>query len=72
VSTAVKLFDKTFAGRYFDTAFLNDLPRDVDPCGENGEFHTFVFDGPLFRKKIPFRRGNMVLEDNRFYLLNLF
>ena len=63
---------KTFVGRIFDTAFLNDLPPDVDPCGENGEFHTFVFDGPLFREKIPFRQGNIVTEDNRFYLLNLF
>ena len=39
---------KEFVGRLFDESFLNDLPTEVDPCGENGEFHTFVYDGPLF------------------------
>lgn len=43
----------SFAGRAFDEAFLADLPPVVDPCGENGEFHTFVFDGPIFRWPIP-------------------
>lgn len=45
-----------FCGREFDAAFLNDLPSDVDACGENGEFHTFVYDGPMFAKPIPFIR----------------
>ena len=41
--------DKSFAGRELNAAFFQDLPPEVDPCGENGEFHTFVFDGPIFR-----------------------
>jgi uncharacterized protein (TIGR00290 family) len=52
--------DKSFAGRIIDSAFLNDLPANVDPCGENGEFHTFVFDGPIFKEAIPFVKGETV------------
>ncbi len=44
-----------FAGRAYDAAFLNDLPPGVDACGENGEFHTFVLDGPGFRTPVPVR-----------------
>jgi uncharacterized protein (TIGR00290 family) len=55
-----KFLDRSFAGRIIDHAFLRDLPANVDPCGENGEFHTFVFDGPLFREAIPFERGEIV------------
>lgn len=43
-----------------DEAFLNDLPKEVDPCGENGEFHTFVYDGPIFQKPIQFELGEVV------------
>jgi uncharacterized protein (TIGR00290 family) len=50
-----KKLDISFAGRLYDASFLADLPEDVDPCGENGEFHTFVFDGPLFREAIRFK-----------------
>ena len=52
--------DKSFAGRVIDENFLNDLPDNVDPCGENGEFHTFVFDGPIFKKKIDYELGKAV------------
>jgi uncharacterized protein (TIGR00290 family) len=55
--------DESFAGRLYDDALLNDLPSAVDPCGENGEFHTFVFDGPLFRKPIKYRAGPVVSRD---------
>jgi uncharacterized protein (TIGR00290 family) len=55
-----KHLDKTFAGRIIDENFLNDLPDGVDPCGENGEFHTFVFDGPLFSSPILFEKGEVV------------
>ena len=48
--------DQSFAGRELDRAFLADLPPGVDPCGENGEFHTFVYDGPLFERPARFRR----------------
>lgn len=59
--------DTSFAGRYFDEAFLKDLPTGVDPCGENGEFHTFVFDGPLFSKPVNFKLGETV---HKSYSLN--
>lgn len=49
--------DESFAGRIFNENFLADLPGTVDPCGENGEFHTFVFDGPIFSKPVNFTLG---------------
>jgi uncharacterized protein (TIGR00290 family) len=52
--------DRSFCGRMLDKDFLNDLPEDVDPCGENGEFHTFVFDGPIFKKPIDFKIKELV------------
>jgi uncharacterized protein (TIGR00290 family) len=55
-----KYLEKSFAGRIFDREFLNTLPAGIDPCGENGEFHTFVFDGPIFKKKINFTKGEIV------------
>lgn len=54
--------DDSFCGRMLDASFLNDLPANVDPCGENGEFHTFVFDGPIFTNPIPFEVGEKVLR----------
>lgn len=59
--------DPAFCGREFDTAFLVDLPTGVDSCGENGEFHTFVFDGPLFDRPIDWRRGEVVCRDGFWY-----
>ena len=61
------LLDKTFVGRTFDKQFLSELPPHVDPCGEHGEFHSFVFDGPIFRERIPHTTGEVVFRDNRFY-----
>jgi len=54
-----KRLDSSFAGREFDPALLADLPRDVDPCGENGEFHSFAYDGPMFRHPIPLAVGEL-------------
>ena len=59
-----KKLDASFAGRELDAAFFRDLPATVDPCGENGEFHTFVFDGPIFRSSIPVKVGPMVERDS--------
>jgi uncharacterized protein (TIGR00290 family) len=59
--------DGAYAGREYDETFLRDLPGGVDPCGENGEFHTFVYAGPVFRKSIAVARGEKVMRDNRFY-----
>ncbi len=58
-----KKLDPSFAGREYDQAFLNDLPANVDPCGENGEFHTFTYDGPVFTKSIPVQVCERVLRD---------
>ena len=55
-----KRLDRGFAGRCFDTALLRNLPPRVDPCGENGEFHTFVSAGPMFRTPIPVSVGEIV------------
>jgi uncharacterized protein (TIGR00290 family) len=63
--------DGNFAGRVYDAGFLAELPRGVDPCGENGEFHSFVFRGPVFNRDIEFRKGEVVLRDNRFNFCDL-
>jgi uncharacterized protein (TIGR00290 family) len=59
----LKQLDRSFAGRAFDSAFLNDLPAGVDPCGENGEFHTFAYGGPMFRSPIYCEPGEIVERD---------
>jgi uncharacterized protein (TIGR00290 family) len=58
-----RVLDASFAGRELDKSFFADLPPAVDACGENGEFHTFVFDGPIFQTPIPCRVGEKVLRD---------
>jgi uncharacterized protein (TIGR00290 family) len=63
--------DGSFAGRLFNEDLLSQLPSSIDPCGENGEFHTFVYDGPVFRQPIHFDTGEVVLRDNRFYYCDL-
>ena len=55
--------DRAFAGRAYDARFLADLPAGVDPCGENGEFHTFVRGGPVFSEPIPCVTGATVVRD---------
>lgn len=62
-----KALPREFAGREFDTAFLNDLPEGVDPCGENGEFHSCVYAGPMFRTAIPVELGEIVERDGFFF-----
>ena len=54
---------RSFAGRRFDHALLDELPADVDPCGENGEFHTCVVAGPMFRERVPAAVGEIVERD---------
>lgn len=64
---ATKL-DASFAGRLYDTALLNDFPSEVDPCGENGEFHSFCFDGPIYRgQSIPVEVGEILHRDTRIF-----
>ncbi len=63
--------DAGFAGRLYDDSFLADLPASVDPCGENGEFHTFVFDGPIFSRPVEFSIGEKVTREERFRYCDL-
>jgi uncharacterized protein (TIGR00290 family) len=63
--------DRSFVGRTINEQFLNDLPEGVDPCGENGEYHSFVFDGPNFNQPITYELGEVVLREKRFYYIDL-
>ena len=65
------LLDSIFVGRDFDEQFLSMLPFSVDPCGENGEFHSFVYDGPIFHHPIPYTTGHVALRENGFYYCDL-
>jgi uncharacterized protein (TIGR00290 family) len=65
-----KRLSRDFCGVQYDRRFLARLPHDVDPCGENGEFHTFVFDGPIFKRKIDFDLGKVVSREG-FYFADL-
>ena len=64
VCTDGKVLGPGFVGRELNNSFFDDLPTAVDPCGENGEFHTFVFDGPIFREPVCFRIGEVVERDS--------
>jgi uncharacterized protein (TIGR00290 family) len=63
--------DAGFAGRAYDASMLDELPAGVDPCGERGEFHTFVSAGPIFRAPIAYAVGEVVLRDGRFAYCDL-
>jgi uncharacterized protein (TIGR00290 family) len=65
-----KALNSSFAGREFDASFLADLPPAADPCGENGEFHSFVYDGPMFHGPIAVERGTLH-EDGDFTFADL-
>lgn len=83
VCVNAKVLDKSFVGRELDASFIADLPDEVDICGENGEFHSFVYDGPNFDFPIQFERGEIVFKsyakaeaeqdyDTGFYFCDLF
>ena len=63
VCTKAELLGEDFTGRIIDRDFLKDLPKNIDPCGENGEFHTFVFDGPIFKKPIEYTIGERIFKE---------
>ena len=63
--------DQSFCGREYNAQFIADLPKKIDPCGENGEFHSFVYDGPIFKKPLVFQRGEQVTRDERFRFCDL-
>lgn len=58
-----ELLDESFIGREIDQQFIDELPDNVDPCGENGEFHTFCFDGPIFESRIKFKVGEKIYRE---------
>jgi uncharacterized protein (TIGR00290 family) len=58
---------ESFAGRAIDAKLIDDLPEGIDPCGEYGEFHSFVYDGPIFRKPLDVVVGEVVCRDTRYY-----
>ena len=62
-----KQLDPAFAGRVIDEKFLAELPSHVDPCGENGEFHSFVFEGPIFRSPVKFSLGEIICRDSFWF-----
>jgi uncharacterized protein (TIGR00290 family) len=62
-----RILDQSFAGRMIDEAFLSSLPPHVDPCGENGEFHSFVFDGPIFSEAVECSIGETVLRESFWF-----
>ncbi|HZV60143.1 MAG TPA: diphthine--ammonia ligase [Candidatus Eremiobacteraceae bacterium] len=62
-----RVLDGSFAGRELDVSFFETLPSGVDPCGENGEFHTFVFDGPIFKAPLRCRAGAVIERDSFIY-----
>ena len=63
VCTKAEFLPYEFCGRIIDKSFLNDLPKNVDICGENGEFHSFVFDGPIFKQPIPIQTGERIFKE---------
>ena len=71
VSVDGEVLPGDFVGREYNEDFLKDLPEGVDPCGERGEFHTFVYDGPIFSAPVNFEVGEEVLRDSRFYYVDL-
>ena len=62
-----KQLDAKFCGRDFDEQLLKEFPSRVDPCGENGEFHTFVYEGPIFQKPVPIEKGEVVSRDGFWF-----
>jgi uncharacterized protein (TIGR00290 family) len=68
---ACNCLSREFVGREFDEQLLSDLPPETDPCGENGEFHSFVYAGPMFRHDLPIEVGEIVTRD-RFVFADLF
>jgi uncharacterized protein (TIGR00290 family) len=63
VCVDTKRLKEEHCGRLLNSAFREDLPDDCDPCGERGEYHSFAFDGPIFRQPVPYRRGDIHMHD---------
>jgi uncharacterized protein (TIGR00290 family) len=66
-----QVLNKRVVGNLFDEQFLSDLPPSVDPCGEHGEFHSFVYDGPVFTTRISYTVGDTTMQESRFHYCDL-
>lgn len=66
VCVDASLLDSSWVGRTIDKSFIKELPAHIDPCGENGEFHTFCYEGPIFKKPISFRKGDTVYKEYQY------
>jgi uncharacterized protein (TIGR00290 family) len=62
VCVDLQKMDKSYCGREYNYEFIKSLPQGIDPCGENGEFHTFCYAGPVFKEKINFKKGKIVIK----------
>jgi uncharacterized protein (TIGR00290 family) len=71
VCVDTQVLDRRFVGRTIDQQFMTDLPKTVDVCGENGEYHSFVYDGPIFKQAISYKLGETILRDHRFSFCDL-
>ncbi len=71
VCVDTQTLDRSFAGREIDEEFVRRLPETVDVCGENGEYHSFVYDGPIFKTRISHTLGEVVLREDRFCYCDL-
>lgn len=71
VCVDTQILDGRFVGRDIDPQFMDDFPKTADVCGENGEYHSFAYDGPIFRHKVAFALGATVLREDRFYYCDL-
>jgi uncharacterized protein (TIGR00290 family) len=71
VCVDTQMLASEYAGRNYDAEFISDLPTGIDPCGENGEFHTFVYNGPIFSRPVKIQTGEKLLRDNRFFYCDL-
>ena len=67
----INTLGRQFVGRIIDEQFLSELPPTVDVCGEKGEYHSFVYDGPIFKDKVSYALGEIVLRENRFCYCDL-
>ncbi|MFC1479167.1 diphthine--ammonia ligase [Planctomycetota bacterium] len=67
-----EMLSEEFSGKEFDKDFLKDLPEEVDPCGENGEFHTFCYDGPIFKQPVHITKGDVVLRNERYMFCDIY
>jgi diphthamide synthase (EF-2-diphthine--ammonia ligase) len=71
VSINTNALEKQFVGRQINWRFMYDFPKTANICGEYGEYHTFVYDGPIFKRSVTYKTGETLLRDSHFYYCDL-